>query len=133
VRRLIVSAILVWNLSFPHATARRGAVATVRPSAPFAHRDTNRSLMTGFPGERGAYALPFYPPWGSSRSKVPLVLRDGTVRFAIAVWLQDGMLCYTTQDGVTGRTQLDAIDREATRRLNAGNRLNLWLADTTAQ
>jgi hypothetical protein len=56
-----------------------------------------------------------------------LVSRDGTVRLAIAVWVQDGMLNYIAQDRTAGRTRLDTIDREATLRLNAEKKLSLEL------
>jgi hypothetical protein len=50
-----------------------------------------------------------------------LVSKDGSVRFAIAVWVQDGKLQYTQTDGTAGSAPLDTLDREATRRLNADN------------
>jgi hypothetical protein len=56
-----------------------------------------------------------------------LVSRNGTVQFAIAVWMQDDVLHYVAPDLSLGRTGLDAIDRDATRRLNAQSGLNLWL------
>jgi len=69
-----------------------------------------------------------WPAQASDAAKVfSLVLKDGTVRFAIAVWIQDDMLHYVMQDRTAGRTPLDALDREATRRLNAEGRLNLTL------
>jgi len=56
-----------------------------------------------------------------------LVSSDGSVRFAVAVWVQDGRLQYTQTDGTAGSAPLDTIDREATRRLNAENRLSFSL------
>ena len=63
----------------------------------------------------------------SGASHFALAWKDGSVRFAIAVWAQDGMLHYTQTDGTAGRAPLHSIDREATRRLNAENRQSLSL------
>ena len=52
-----------------------------------------------------------------------VVSKDGTVRLAVAMWTQDGMLHYVTKDGVAERIAIDALDHEAMRRLNAENRL----------
>ena len=62
-----------------------------------------------------------------SASTISLVLKDGTVRLAIAVWTEDGTLHYTSRDGTVGRLSLDAINREATTRANAEGHVSLWL------
>jgi len=54
-----------------------------------------------------------------SASTISLVLKDGTVRLAIAAWTEDGTVHYTGRDGTVGRLPLDAINREATTRANA--------------
>lgn len=56
-----------------------------------------------------------------------LVLTDSTVRRAIALWQQDGTLHFLFPDHTSGAVRLDAIDREATRRLNADRGLTLAL------
>jgi hypothetical protein len=60
-----------------------------------------------------------------------LVLTDSTVRAAIAVWQQDGSLHFLAPDRTSGAVRLDAIDREATRRLNAERGLTLPLPQST--
>jgi hypothetical protein len=62
-----------------------------------------------------------------SAAAFSLVGKDGTVRFALAVWIQNEMLQYTAQDGSQGELPLDAMDRGATYRLNAEKRLSLTL------
>ncbi len=62
-----------------------------------------------------------------------LVLKDGTVRFAIAVWVQDNTVHYIAQDKTAQSKPLQAIDREATRVLNAQSGLTLSLAGTATQ
>jgi hypothetical protein len=56
-----------------------------------------------------------------------IALQDGTVRFAVAVWVQDGMAHYIGENGTAERASLAAIDRETTYRLNAEHGLKLRL------
>ena len=69
--------------------------------------------------------------WPASTSQpastISLVSKDGTVRLAIAVWTEDGVVHYTSRDGTVGRVPLDSIDRAATARTNAAGQVNLWL------
>jgi len=75
-------------------------------------------------------------PWpespGPSAATFSLVLKDGSVRFAAAVWEQDGAVHYTAADGIAGELPLDAIDADATHRLNAEAGLVLWLTPAPA-
>lgn len=88
----------------------------------------------------GAPLMPPSPParsvireynWPASTSHaastISLVLKDGTVRLAIAVWTEDGVVHYTGRDGTVGRLPLDSINREATTRTNAEGQVTLWL------
>jgi hypothetical protein len=55
--------------------------------------------------------------------------KDGRLRYAIAVWAQGGVLCYTDPNGGNVRVAFDAIDRETTERVNAERGLKLWLGN----
>jgi hypothetical protein len=68
-----------------------------------------------------------WPDSASAPAAFSVVAKDGTVRFALAVWIQDGTLHYVAKDGKQERLPLDAVDRAATRQLNAERRLHLWL------
>jgi hypothetical protein len=56
-----------------------------------------------------------------------LVLTDGSVRAAIAVWIQDNTLNYITPEGAGERLELHSINRENTRMANAAKHLTLSL------
>ena len=77
--------------------------------------------------EMREYHWPSSDSENSSATTFSLVSTDGRVQSAIAVWVQGNALCYYTPDQSTGRMPIDSIDREATRQLNAGKHLNLWL------
>jgi len=69
-----------------------------------------------------------WPDAGSTPSATfSLVSKDGVVRLALAVWAQDNELRFTALDGASGRLSLDAVDRDATARLNAEKHLTLRL------
>jgi len=53
--------------------------------------------------------------------------RDGRVRSALAVWVQNNEVAFTASDGRTGRVAQNAIDCGATEKLNAQNKLRLSL------
>jgi len=56
-----------------------------------------------------------------------IVSKDRRVQSAVAVWVQDRVLCYVAPDGSSGRMQIDSIDRAATTKRNAEHQLTLWL------
>ena len=56
-----------------------------------------------------------------------IVLRDGSVHSAVAVTVQDNALYYVEPDGGHRLVSLDALDREATGRLNRERKLRLQL------
>ena len=56
-----------------------------------------------------------------------IVSRDGVVRHAVAVWVQDSEVRYTAVNGAAGRMAASAIDCEATGRLNTQQQLSLRL------
>jgi hypothetical protein len=62
-----------------------------------------------------------------------IVSRDGVVRHAVAVWVQDSEVRYTAANGAAGRVGLAAIDCGATGRLNAEQQLSLRLPGCTSQ
>ena len=68
-------------------------------------------------------------PESSGREAVPfsIVSKDGTVRFAVAVWVQAGVLHFTAPDKTSGQIALNTVDRRATAQLNAEKRLRLAL------
>jgi hypothetical protein len=69
-----------------------------------------------------------WPDAGSTPAATfSLVSRDGSVRFALAVWVQDNEVRFTALDGTKGRLSLDAVDRDATERLNGEKHLKLRL------
>ena len=71
-----------------------------------------------------------WPDDGAPAATSFLILsNDGTVRPAVAVWVQGNELHYTAADGVAGRIGIGAIDREATVRVNAERGLRFWLPD----
>ena len=61
-----------------------------------------------------------------------IVSRDGVVRHAVAVWVQDNEVRYTAANGAAGRVAPAAIDCGATGRLNAEQQLSLRLPGCTA-
>ncbi len=56
-----------------------------------------------------------------------IVSRDGVVRHAVAVWVQDSEVRYTAVNGAAGRMAASAIDCGASSRLNADQQLSLRL------
>lgn len=56
-----------------------------------------------------------------------LVMKDGTVHLATAVWVQDNEVRYFTRDGDPEHVSANLIDREASRRRNVEKGLSLWL------
>jgi hypothetical protein len=61
-----------------------------------------------------------------------IVSRDSSVHRAVAVWVQDNEVRFTGAGGTTGRIAPAAIDCKATARLNADNKLRLWLPGCVA-
>ena len=64
---------------------------------------------------------------GDTSAAFVLMLTDGSVRPASAVWVQDNTLHYITPEGTGGRLGLHSINREGTRAANAAKHLTLWL------
>jgi len=58
-------------------------------------------------------------------SAFAIVSKDGTVHRALAVWVQDDNLCFTTPNGGGRRLSLNDIDGPATTRMNAELKLKL--------
>ena len=53
--------------------------------------------------------------------------RDGFVRSAIAVCVEDGAVAMVTSDHKSETISLDSIDRDLTRKLNEPTGMKLWL------
>jgi hypothetical protein len=64
---------------------------------------------------------------GDPHATFSLVSRDGLVRRAVAVWVQDNQIGYTAADGSSGRLPQAVLDCGTTNRLNAENKLRLSL------
>jgi len=60
-----------------------------------------------------------------SATAFAIVSKAGKVHRAIALWVQDGSLCFTTPDGVGKQLPLNDVDGRATTRLNAEMQLKL--------
>lgn len=54
-----------------------------------------------------------------TNSTLNIILKDGTVKQALAVCVQDGKLTYVTLQGTDDVVALDSVDFTATRRANA--------------
>ena len=71
-----------------------------------------------------------WPPDGqSSAASFTIVQRDGTVRLAISVWVQEGALNFTAADGRPGKLPLKSVDPAATARINAEKGLTWRISD----
>jgi hypothetical protein len=67
-----------------------------------------------------------WPDSGSgSATAFTIVSKDGAVHRAIAVWVQDERLCFTTPQGVGQQLSLTEVDGKATTRTNAELKLKL--------
>jgi hypothetical protein len=64
---------------------------------------------------------------GNPNATFSLVSKTGLVHRAVAVWVQDSEVRYTSADGGAGHIQPAAIDCGASERLNAQNKLRLGL------
>ena len=67
------------------------------------------------------------PPVAEPEKAFAIVLKDGSVHSAVAVTVQDSALYYVEPDGGHRLVSLDALDREATGRLNRERNLRLQL------
>jgi hypothetical protein len=61
-----------------------------------------------------------------------IVLKDGSMRSASAVFVANNVLHYVDTEERNMRVSMDEVDREATRKLNRERKLNLWLPAATA-
>jgi hypothetical protein len=64
---------------------------------------------------------------GDAAATFVLMLTDGSVRPAIAVWVQESTVHYITPEGSGERLELHNINRQGTRMSNAAKHLTLWL------
>jgi hypothetical protein len=66
-------------------------------------------------------------PTATEDEAFAIVLTDGSVHSAVAVTVQKGALYYVQPDGAHRLVSLEALDREATQRLNRERKLQLQL------
>lgn len=59
--------------------------------------------------------------------KFAIALKDGSVRYAVATFVQGDMLAYVDPDGRQQRVSGEDVDRDTTRRLNQALKVNLYL------
>ena len=64
---------------------------------------------------------------GNSSTLITIVLKDGTLRYAVATWVQDRQLHYIDSEDKQEVLSSDRIDRAATQRLNEEKKLHLQL------
>jgi len=87
------------------------------------------------PGEAPA-VIHEYPqplPGPSAQGELPtfgIILKDGSVRSASAVFVTNNVLHYVDPEEKNLRISMDEVDREATLKLNRERKLNLWLPAT---
>lgn len=63
----------------------------------------------------------------SSSPTFTIALRDGSLRYAVAAWLQNSQLYYVDSDGKQEALSSNQIDRVTTQRLNGEKNLRLQL------
>jgi hypothetical protein len=84
-------------------------------------------LVEHGPGAAGASAssdgqdAPAASPAQDERPLLFVALKDSSVYTAVAYWVEDGTLYYTTPQDHHNQVSLDLVDRERTARLNAGS------------
>jgi hypothetical protein len=66
-----------------------------------------------------------WPETGDGGSTFSIVLKNGTVERATAVWTQDDRLYFITPDGDTRSVQPSEVDRASTERINGAQKLKL--------
>jgi len=71
------------------------------------------------------------PDAAAAEPKFAIALKDGSVRYAVATFVQGDMLAYVDPDGRQQRVPGEDVDRDATRRLNQALKLNLYLPPPT--
>ncbi len=88
-------------------------------------------LMPPAPSEPPKPEIHEYPspgaPAANDDQTFAIVLRDGSVHSAVAVTVQKGALYYVEPDGAHRLVPVQALDREATERLNRERKLQLQL------
>jgi hypothetical protein len=81
------------------------------------------------------YAQPVTGTSTSTQGEPPafgIVLKDGSMRSASAVFVSNNVLHYVDTEERNMRVSMDEVDREATRKLNRERKLNLWLPAAAA-
>jgi hypothetical protein len=88
-----------------------------------APREIVRSEIHDYKGQ----VWPIPPAVKGEPILLAVVLKDGTVRSAIAVWVQDNVLHYIDIEDRHYQVPMESIDRPSTRKLNRERNLDLWL------
>jgi hypothetical protein len=84
-------------------------------------------IMQAPPKPIQAQIKEYHPPDTGDSSPFSIALKDGSVRHAMAVWVTDDTLHYIDTTGKPGQAPLESVDRQATRKLNAGKNVQSWL------
>lgn len=108
------------------------SVVVVQPSplyvaVPTALPEPAKSEIHEYPQPAAAQAT----PTAEDQQAFGIVLTDGSVHSAVAVTVQGRALYYVEPDGGHRLVSLDAVDREATVRLNRERKLQLQLPPST--
>jgi hypothetical protein len=91
-------------------------------------RETVRAAIHEYQPTATAEPVP-----GQEQPAFAIVLNDGSVQSAVAVSVQDDVLQYVDPDGEHRRVPLETVDRQATRRVNREQKLELRLPPPTAK
>lgn len=115
---------LQWN-DFPDY----GSPDPVQQSAlpPMSFEDPPRPVQSSIQDYGSAMRASIDAPTTGASTAFGIVLKDGTIREAIAVVVNDDLVKYVDADERNREVALGAVDREATRKLNRERKLNLWL------
>jgi hypothetical protein len=94
---------------------------------PPARPEVARPTLREYNPPAGPGAMPAQAT--AQQATFSLVLRDGTTVPAILVWAQDDSICYVDPAGRMHQIATDALDRDATLRLNRSKNLNIHLPE----
>ncbi len=64
-------------------------------------------------------------PGEDSGTEFAIVSNDGAIQHAVAVWLQDGWICFVTPEGTARQLSPAEVDRQKTAQMNGQKKLKL--------
>jgi hypothetical protein len=121
-----------YGRGYPNVYADMGLLAAYRQSSPHVFFETSAEtpVEPPTPPPPASTVSPEYM-WpdkgGDPKATFSIVSRNGSVRHAIAVWVEGSDVKYSAADGSAGRLELATLDCGATSRLNAQQSLTLPL------